>query len=52
MEQFIKRLESSVSLAEKEGENMDDVNWNMQVGILISYNEAKVIIELLNTIKN
>ena len=51
MKHLIKRLEKSVAFAEKEGENMDDVSWGMQEGILISYNEAKVVIEALKAFK-
>lgn len=51
MEHLIKRLEKSVAFAEAEGENMDDVSWGMQEGILISYNEAKAVIEALKAFK-
>ena len=51
MEYLIKRLEKSVAFAELEGESMDDVSWGMQEGILISYNEAKVVIEALKAFK-
>lgn len=51
MGQLIKRLTDSVAFAEKEGENMDDVSWGMQEGILISYNEAKAVIEALKAFK-
>lgn len=51
MEHLIKRLEKSVAFAEKEGENMDDVSWGMQEGVLISYNEAKEVIESLKAFK-
>lgn len=47
MEHLIKRLTDSVAFAEQQGENMDDVSWGMQEGILISYNEAKAVIEAL-----
>jgi hypothetical protein len=46
MNKLIKRMKTSVEYAENEGENMDDVSWGMQEGILISYNEAKEIITL------
>ncbi len=45
---LIKQLENSVKLAEKSGENMNDVSWGMQEGILISYNEAKLILSALS----
>ena len=48
MENLIKRLTDSVAFAEKEGENMDDVSWGMQEGVLISYNEAKLIVKALS----
>lgn len=44
MSNLIERIKKSVELAEKEGENMDDISWGMQEGILISYNEAKKIL--------
>jgi hypothetical protein len=44
MSNLIERIAKSVEFAEKEGENMDDVSWGMQEGILISYNEAKKIL--------
>jgi hypothetical protein len=47
MEHLIKRLTDSVAVAEKQGENMDDVSCGMQEGILISYNEAKAVVEAL-----
>ncbi len=46
-ELLLKRLQGSVKYAEKEGEDMDAVSWGMQEGILISYNEAKIIISAL-----
>lgn len=50
MKELIKRLSNSVKLAERDGENMDDVSWGMQEGVLISYNEAKAIITALKQI--
>lgn len=44
---LIDRLSSSISLAEREKEDMDSASWNRQEGILISYNEAKVIVNAL-----
>lgn len=44
MSNLIERIKKSIEFAEKEGENMDDVSWGMQEGILISYNEAKKIL--------
>lgn len=41
---LIERLKNSVDYAEREGENMDEVSWGMQDGILISYNEGKNIV--------
>lgn len=46
MDKLIKRLRKSVKSAETDGENMDVVSWGMQEGILITYNEAKQIVEL------
>jgi len=47
MENLLSRLKTSISYAEKQGEDMDSVSWGMQEGILISYNEAKKIVEAL-----
>lgn len=46
MTNLIKRIKGSIEFAEKEGENMDDVSWGMQEGVLLSYNEAKEVIRL------
>lgn len=46
MNKLIERMKGSIEFAEKEGENMDDVSWGMQEGILISYNEAKEVVRL------
>lgn len=51
MSKLIERLKTSVEFAEKEGENMDDVSWDMQEGILISYNEAKKIINAFEALQ-
>ena len=50
MSNLIERIAKSVEFAEKEGENMDDVSWGMQEGILISYNEANKIVSLYETL--
>ena len=47
MEDLIKRLSTIVSHAEANEEDMDNVSWNYQEGILISYNDAKKIVEAL-----
>ena len=48
MEKLTERLKSEVNIAKDLGEDMDCVSWNYQNGILISVNEAKQVIELLN----
>lgn len=55
MRDLIERLKVNVRYAETTGENMDDVSWGMQSGILISNNEAKQLTRLsdmLETILN
>jgi len=52
LDKIIAHMKSCAEYAEKEGENMDDVSWDMEEGILISYNDAKLILsELLSTQK-
>jgi hypothetical protein len=46
-ELLLKKLQASVTYAEKEGEDMDAVSWGMQEGVLISYNDAKIIVSAL-----
>jgi len=51
MEKLIERLKWHVSNAENDDEDMDSVSWGMQEGILISYNEAKMIIKEFELLK-
>lgn len=50
MNRLIEKIKSIINVAEKEGENMDDVSWGMQEGILLSYNEAKSIVSFYESI--
>lgn len=43
-----ERLKNSVDFAVENKEDMYRVSWNYQEGVLISYNEAKLIIDLVN----
>ena len=43
--ELIERLAIKVQYAELEGEEMNDVSWGMQEGTLISFNEAKLLVE-------
>jgi len=52
IEKIIERIRKSIELAEKEGENMDDVSWGMQEGILISHNDGKEILKALGYTKD
>ena len=52
MKSIIERLKQSVEFAEKEGENMDDISWEMQEGILISYNDAKKIMAYIRKLES
>lgn len=42
------RLQASVDYSEKMNEDLDAVSWNYQEGILMSCNDAKLIVELLD----
>lgn len=42
------RLQASIDFAVKMNEDLDSVSWNYQEGILLSCNEAKLVIELIN----
>jgi len=46
MSNLIERIKHSAEYAESQGENMNDVSWGMEEGILISYNDAKKIVSL------
>jgi hypothetical protein len=48
---LIKRLTESIAFAEKFGEDMDNASWTLQEGILLTYNEAKLIVEELKSVK-
>ncbi len=47
IENIIKQFEESISDAEKNGDDLNDVSWSYQNGILINCNEAKEIIQEL-----
>lgn len=51
IESLQKRLQKSVDLAEKMEEDLDSASWIMQEGILLTYNEAKLIINLIKKSK-
>jgi hypothetical protein len=42
------RLQDSIDFAVGMNEDLDSVSWNYQEGILLSCNEAKLVIELIN----
>ena len=42
------RLQASIDFAVKMNEDLDSVSWNYQEGVLLSCNEAKLVIELIN----
>jgi len=44
---ILEKLKFSVSVAEKCNEDMNAVSWGMQEGVLISCNDAKLLIELI-----
>lgn len=51
MEKIIKKLESELAFAVDSNEPMDEASWNDQYGMLITYNEAKAILEALKAFK-
>ena len=44
------RLQASIDFAVKMNENLDSSSWNYQEGILLSCNEAKLVVELIKKI--
>ena len=46
---ILEKLKFSVSVAEKCNEDMNAVSWGMQEGVLISCNDAKLLIELIES---
>ena len=46
-EELIERLSQSIAFAAEAGEDADAASWSYQEGILISCNEAKLIVEAL-----
>ena len=44
MKELIEKMKRIIDTAEKGDEDMDDVSWGMEEGVLLSYNEAKLII--------
>ena len=49
-ERLIERLERNIEYVILSDQDMDRVSWPMQEGILISYNEAKLVIESLKSL--
>jgi len=48
MERLKERIQSSIDFIKKSGDNMDSASWNYQEGILLSGNEAELILKNLN----
>ena len=51
MEKLIKELEELVKLADKKGDDPNRSSWIYQIGVLITVNQAKQIMELLTKMK-
>ena len=51
MEKLIKELEELVKLADKKSDDPDRSSWIYQIGVLITVNRAKQIMELLTKLK-
>ena len=49
-EELIKRLEEQISFADSNGYEMDDISWDYQKGVLVTCNEAKLILGLVKEI--
>jgi len=44
---ILEKLKANLSIAEQCNESRDSVSWRMQEGVLISCNDAKLLIELI-----
>ncbi len=44
---ILEKLKANLSIAEQCNETRDHVSWRFQEGVLISCNDAKLIIELI-----
>jgi len=51
LDHLIDRLTREIELAEEFGEDMDGGSWGEQIGVLISFNEAKLIVDTLKSYK-
>ena len=47
MKELLKELEELVKLADKKGDDPDRSSWIYQIGVVITVNQTKQIIELL-----
>ena len=41
------RLQASIDFAVKMNEDFEAISWNYQEGVLLSHNEAKLVVELI-----
>ena len=48
MEQIIEQLKRKIAECEETGEALDEYNWGMETGVLISANDAKKIVSALS----
>ena len=47
IEKLIKKLNKGIEEVKTEGDDPDDMGWNRQVGVLITSNEARLIVAYL-----
>jgi len=52
IDKLIDDLTESIKYREEEQEDMDHISWSSSIGVLISGNEAKFIVEILRKHKN
>jgi len=46
---LLENLKANLSIAEQCNESRDSVSWRLQEGVLISCNDAKLLIELIES---
>ena len=51
MKKLIKELEELVKLADKKGDDPGRSSWVYQIGVLITVNQAKQVIEFIKKLK-
>lgn len=52
MNEIIHKIIDQINTAEENNEELNDVSWGMQEGILISVNDAKELILYIDSLKS